>query len=68
MATVYDNQGRPIPKNTRGLNDGKMTVYDVKTGKPDKCFPIDAKDRVSTGGWAYEKPEKKRAPKKTKDE
>jgi len=62
--TILDNQGKPIPKNTQGINDGKVAVYNVKTGEASACFPIDAKDRVNTGKWVYEKPAKKKKPEK----
>lgn len=57
---ITDNHGKSISKKTRGLNDGKITVYFIKTAEPSKCFPVDAKERVKTGEWSYKKPEKKK--------
>jgi len=32
----------------------KVTVYNMKTGKPDQCFAIDAQERLNRGGWSLE--------------
>jgi hypothetical protein len=52
--TIYTAQGTPIEKPA--LQDGKVTVYNLATGEASLCHAIDAKERVSRGGWSYEAP------------
>jgi len=60
---VFTAQGKPIDpkKKFRGIT-GRVTVYNLATGKADTCHPIDAKERIQMGDWSYdpvgpEKPE-----------
>lgn len=71
MPQITTAQGVPIKKAP--LKDGKLTVYNLKTGEEARCHAIDAKERIAAGGWSYdpsvkeegaeEKP--KRGPKKS---
>jgi hypothetical protein len=64
-STIYTAQGEPLKQAPIG--DGRVTVYNVKTGEAETCHAIDAKERVNTGGWSYEEPPKKtgRTPKRS---
>ena len=35
---------------------GKVTIYNLETGESATIFGIDAKERVASGYWTYEKP------------
>lgn len=55
MATILSSQGEPIGQ-ARGLNGGKLTVYNLKTGEASECHPVDARERIATGDWVYDMP------------
>jgi hypothetical protein len=65
MPQVITAQGEPIKKAP--LKDGRVTVYNLKTGEGSRCHAIDAKERIAAGDWSYEPPEEKpkRGPKKS---
>lgn len=55
MLQAMTGQGEPIKKAP--IKDGRIAVYDIKTGKQEVVHAIDAKERVATGDWSYTAPE-----------
>lgn len=45
-------QGEPLKKAP--IKDGRVTVYNTKTGESEYIHAIDAKERVKSGLWSYE--------------
>lgn len=37
-----------------------VVIYDIKTGKEIKLYPVDAKEWVATGNYSFDKPAKKK--------
>lgn len=51
--TIYTTQQETV--RTKPVQ-GNVTVYNLMTGAADTCAPIDARERVSRGGWSFDPP------------
>jgi len=49
--TTYTTQQKPLKTSPK---QGSVTVYNLITGDAETCAPIDARERVSRGGWSFE--------------
>lgn len=49
--TIYTTQQEPV--DTKPVQ-GNVTVYNLMTGEASICAPIDARERVSRGGWSFD--------------
>lgn len=51
---AYTSLGEPINATRQPPPNGKITIYNVETGKAAKRYPVDAKGQVASGRWSYE--------------
>lgn len=51
---AYTSLGEPINATRQPPPNGKITIYNVTTGKAAKRYPVDAKGQVASGRWSYE--------------